>query len=58
MEALLNVALEVERVLVELGETPFELLKEQHEENMIVGKNASKKQIQLLNESLINLLRR
>ncbi len=48
MEALLVVALEVKQVLVELGEIPFELLKEEQEENMII----------VLNESLINLLKR
>ncbi len=36
-EAIFNVALEVEKVLTWLGETPFELLKEKQEENMIVG---------------------
>jgi len=57
MEDIFNVALEVERVLAKLGETPFELLKEK-EENMVVGENVVEKQEQLLNESLINLLRR
>jgi len=37
MEALLNVALEVERVLIEIGETPFEMLKEEQKENMTIG---------------------
>jgi hypothetical protein len=46
-----------ERVLAKLGETPFELLKEK-EENMVVGENVVEKKEQLLNESLINLLRR
>jgi hypothetical protein len=36
MEALLVAALEVEHILVELGEIPFELLKEEQEENMII----------------------
>jgi len=43
MESLLNVALEVERVLVELGEIFFELLKEKHEENMNVGETTMEK---------------
>jgi hypothetical protein len=38
MEALLSATLEVERMLAELGETPFEMLKEQHEKIMMVGK--------------------
>jgi cell fate (sporulation/competence/biofilm development) regulator YmcA (YheA/YmcA/DUF963 family) len=58
MEALLNVALEMEQVLAELGETPFELFKEEQEENMGIVEMAIKKQVQVLNESLINLLRR
>lgn len=36
MEALLVAALEVKQILVELGETPFELLKEEQEKNMII----------------------
>ncbi len=58
MESLFNVALEVEWVLPKLGETPFELLKKEHEENMNVGETTMEKQVQLLNESLINLLRK
>ncbi len=34
MDVLFNVALKVERVLLELSETSFELLKEKQEENM------------------------
>jgi hypothetical protein len=37
MEALLNVVLEVERVLTKIGETPFEMLKEEQKENMTIG---------------------
>jgi hypothetical protein len=33
---LLVIALEVKHVLVELGETPFELLKEEHKITMII----------------------
>ncbi len=58
MESLFNVALEVEWVLVELGEILFELLKEKHEENMNVGKTTMEKHVQLLNESFFNLLKR
>lgn len=45
MESLFNVALEVEWVLVELGEILFELLKEKHEENMNVGKTTMEKHV-------------
>lgn len=44
-------------MLAKFGGTPFELLNEK-EENMIIGENEIKKQVQPLNESLINLLRR
>jgi hypothetical protein len=58
MEALLNVALDMERVLAELGETRFELLKEEQKENMGTIEMVVEKQVQVLNESLINLLRK
>jgi hypothetical protein len=37
MDALLVVALEIERILVELGEIPIELLKEDQEEGFITN---------------------
>jgi hypothetical protein len=43
MEAFLSVTLKVERMLAELGETPFEMLKEKHEKNMMVGKTIMEK---------------
>jgi hypothetical protein len=58
MEALLNVALEMEQVLAELGETPFELLKGEQEKNMGIVEMVVEKQVQMLNESSINLLRK
>jgi hypothetical protein len=42
MEALLCATLEVERMLAELGETPFEMIKEEHEKKM-VGKTIMEK---------------
>jgi hypothetical protein len=44
-------------VLAKLSKAPFELLNEE-EDNLIIGENAVEKQVQLLNEYLINLLRR
>ncbi len=58
MDVLFDAALEVERVLAKLGETPFELLKEDQEENMGTIETIVEKQVQVLNESLINLLKR
>jgi hypothetical protein len=45
-------------VLAELGETPFELLKEEQEKNMGIVEMIVEKQMQVLNDFLINLLRR
>jgi hypothetical protein len=50
MDALLVVALEVEWVLVELEEIPFELLKAKHEG---VVDNVVEKQVNALNDSFI-----
>jgi len=57
MECLLAFALEVEKFLGELGETPYEPFKEEHEESMSIGETIVEKQIQVLNESLISLLK-
>lgn len=51
MDALLAITLEVEWVLVELQEIPFELLKVEHEEGVLA--DAAKKQINVLNDSFI-----
>ncbi len=42
MESLFNVALELERVLVELGEILFKLLIDKHEEIMNVGEKCER----------------
>jgi hypothetical protein len=57
MESLLAFALEVEKVLGELDEIPYEPLKEQHEESMFTSETIVEKQIQVLNESSISLLK-
>ncbi len=57
MESLLASTLEVEKVLGELDEIPYEPLKEEQEESMFTGEKIVEKQIQVLNESLINLLK-
>jgi hypothetical protein len=56
MDVLFDDALEVERVLPELGKTPFELLNDKQEENMGTIETTVEKQVLMLNESLINLL--
>ncbi len=44
--------------MVKLGETPFELLKEEKEENMMIRETIIEKKVQLLNDSFIDLLKR
>ncbi len=39
IEEMVGVATELERVLGELGETPFEPLKEEHEEGVAEGRS-------------------
>jgi hypothetical protein len=55
MEELLGAANEVERVLGELGEIPFEPLKEEQEE--IVAKTSMEHQVATLNDTLINFFK-
>jgi hypothetical protein len=50
--------LEVEHVLDKLGETPFELLREEQEENWSTSDIIIEKNVKLLNESLKNLFKR
>jgi hypothetical protein len=54
MEALLAITLEVEKVLGELGKTPFEPFKEKQEEFMSGGNVTIEKQAQVLGSSLVN----
>jgi hypothetical protein len=51
MDALLTIALEVEWVLVELEEIPFELLRVEHEDGVVA--NVVEKQVDELNDSFI-----
>ncbi len=57
-ETLLCVTLELEGMLAKLGETPFEMLKVKHEKNMITRKIMKEKQVHLLKEFVIYLLKR
>jgi hypothetical protein len=52
IEELVATAIEVERVLGELGETPFKPLKEEREEG--TKDNTVEKQVAALNNTLIN----
>ncbi len=55
IEELVAAAIEVERVLGELGEMPFEPLKEEREEG--TEDNTMEKQVAALNNTLINFLK-
>jgi len=55
IEELVAAAIEVERVLGELGETPLEPLKEERDEG--TEENIMEKQVTTLNETLINLFK-
>jgi hypothetical protein len=53
-EELVGATTEVERVLGELGETPFEPLKEEQEEG--IEETIMEKQVTALNETLLQFL--
>ncbi len=55
IEELVGAATELKRVLGELGETPYELLKEEQEEG--VAETMMEKQVNALNNTLINFLK-
>jgi len=55
IEELVAVGIEVERVLGELGETPFELFKEEREEG--TENNTMEKHVAALNNTLINFFK-
>jgi hypothetical protein len=56
IEELVGVATELERVLGEMGETPFEPLKEEQEEG--VEETLMEKQVTALNNTLVNFFKR
>ncbi|CAK9216046.1 unnamed protein product [Sphagnum troendelagicum] len=56
IEELVGAAIEVEGVLAELGETPYEPLREEQEEE--AEETAMEKQIDILNNTLINFFKR
>ncbi len=56
IEELLGASNEVERVLGEFGETPFEPLKEEHEERGV--ETSMEHQVATLNDTLINFFKR
>jgi hypothetical protein len=55
IEELVGVAIEVERVLGELGETPYEPLREEQEEE--ASESSVERQVAALNNTLINFFK-
>jgi hypothetical protein len=55
IEEMVGAATELERVLGELGETPFEPLKEEQEEG--VAETVMEKQVNAFNETLVNFMK-
>jgi hypothetical protein len=53
MDELLSAAIEMEKVLGEIGETPYEPLQEE-EEGLALRETSTNKQLQELNETLVN----
>jgi len=54
MDELLVVAIEVEKILGEIGKTPYEPLHEEREEELALGNISNNKHLQVLNETLVN----
>jgi hypothetical protein len=54
MDELLTATIEVEKVLGEIGETPYEPLQEKREEVLVLGETNIDKHLQVLNDTLVN----
>jgi hypothetical protein len=52
-EEVVVVVVEIERVLGKLGETPYELMKEEQDETMF-GESTTNRQLHVLNETFVN----
>ncbi len=57
LNKLLVVTIGVENVIGEIGETPFETLKKEKDEETNERENSTKRQIQALNETLIKKIK-
>jgi hypothetical protein len=55
IEELVSAATEVERVMAELGETPYEPIREEHEEEIV--ESDVERQVSALNNTLINFFK-
>jgi hypothetical protein len=55
MDELLAITIEVEKVLGEIRETPFEPLKEEREEEANEVESSTKRHIHALNDTLIKI---
>jgi hypothetical protein len=54
MDELSIVAIEVEKVLGEIGKTPYEPLQEERVEELALGETNTNKHLQMFNETLVN----
>ncbi len=53
MDEFLSIAIGVEKVLEEIGKTPYETLQEEKEEELTLRETSTNKQLQELNETLV-----
>ncbi len=56
IEEMVIVAIEIGRVLRDLGETPYDPLREEKDED-VIGESSMKKKLPMLNEILIHVFR-
>ncbi len=54
MDELLSNVVKVDKMLGEIGKTPYEPLHEEKEEELSLGKTNIDKQLQVFNETLVN----
>ncbi len=54
MDEFLSTVIEVEKMLGEIGKTPYEPLQEEREEELTLGETNTDKQLHELNETLVN----
>jgi hypothetical protein len=56
IEEMVIATIEIERVLGDLGETPYDTLREEKDED-VTGESSTDKQLSMLNETLIHFFR-
>jgi hypothetical protein len=56
MDELLSDVVKVEKLLGEIGETPYEHVLEEREEELALRETNTNKQLQVFNETLVNYI--